>query len=88
MASTNGRTPPIMEYIIKFHMGIGKVTIAFVLINIIGVPIRKSYGLDPYQYGVQQYEFIVFQFQPLSSSTSQLLDLFLVKSIKLIIING
>jgi hypothetical protein len=51
MAGTNGRTPPIMEYVIKFHMGISKVTIAFVLINIIGVPIGKTYGFDPYQYG-------------------------------------
>jgi hypothetical protein len=83
MASVNGHTPPIVEYIIEFHMGIGKVTIAFVLISIIGVPIRKTYGLDHINT-----KFIVFQFQLLSSSASQLLDLLLVKSIELIIIDG
>jgi hypothetical protein len=51
MVGTNGHTPLVMQYVIKFHMGIGKVTIAFVLINIINVPIGKTYVLDPYQYG-------------------------------------
>lgn len=48
MASTDGHTPPIMENVIKFHMGISKVTIAFALINNIDVPIGETYGLDPY----------------------------------------
>jgi hypothetical protein len=88
MVGTNGLTPPIIEYMIEFHMGIGKVTIAFVLINIIGVPIGKTYGLDHINMEVQQLKFIVLQFQSLSSSASQLLDLLLVKSIEVIIIDG
>jgi hypothetical protein len=37
---------------------------------------------------VQQSKFVVFQFQPLSSSDFQLLDLLLDRSIELTIING
>jgi hypothetical protein len=50
VVGTDGCTTLFMEYVIGFHMGIGKVTIAFVLINIIGFPIGKTYGWDPYQY--------------------------------------
>ncbi len=88
MVGTNGHTPPIMEYVIEFYMGIGKTTIAFLLISIIGVPIGKTYGLDHINMEVQQSKFIVLQFQSLSSSAFQLLDLLLVKSIEFIIIDG
>ncbi len=48
MVGIDGHVPFIMEHIIEFQMGIGKV---YVFIGIIDVPIGKTYGFDPNQYG-------------------------------------
>jgi len=50
VVSINGHTPFNIGYIIGFHMGIGRVVIGFMFIGIIGVPIGKLFGFDPYQY--------------------------------------
>jgi hypothetical protein len=50
VVSINGHTPLNIGYIIGFHMGIGRVLIGFMFIGIIGVPIGKLFGFDPYQY--------------------------------------
>jgi hypothetical protein len=48
----DGHTPSnIPGYIIGFHISINKLDIGFVPISIIGVPIGKPKGFDPYQYG-------------------------------------
>jgi hypothetical protein len=70
--SVDGHTPPTMEYVIGFHMGIGKVIIRFVLIGIIDVPIGKTYGFNSCtNMEVQQLEVIFVQTMLLSSSTSR-----------------
>jgi hypothetical protein len=46
----DGHTPLNIGYIIGFHMGIGRVVIRFMFIDIIGVRIGKLYCFDPYQY--------------------------------------
>jgi hypothetical protein len=43
VVGTNGHTHSDIRYVIKFHMGIGKVVIMFVLIGIVGVPSGKTY---------------------------------------------
>lgn len=50
VVSINGHTPLNIGHVIKFHMGISRVVIRFVFIGIIGVPIGKLFGFDPYQY--------------------------------------
>jgi len=46
----DGHTPFNIGYVIIFHVGIGRTVIRFVFIGIIGVPIGKLFGFDPYQY--------------------------------------
>jgi len=46
----NGCTALNIGYVIIFHVGIGRMVIRFVFIGIIGVPIGKLFGFDPYQY--------------------------------------
>jgi hypothetical protein len=46
----DGHPPLNIGYVIGFHIGIGRVVIKFVFISIIGIPIGKLFGFDPYQY--------------------------------------
>jgi len=50
MANINGHTPFNIGYIIRFHMGIGRVLIGFMFIGVIGVHVGKLFCFDPYQY--------------------------------------
>jgi hypothetical protein len=46
----DGHTPLDIGSVIGFHVGIGRTVIGFVFIGIIGVPIGKLFGFNPYQY--------------------------------------
>jgi hypothetical protein len=50
VVNIDGHTPLNIGYIIRFHTGIGRMVIGFMFIGIIGVPIGKLFGFDPYQY--------------------------------------
>jgi hypothetical protein len=70
--NVDGHTPLTMEYVIGFHMGIGKVVVGFVFIGIIDVPIGKTYGFNACtNMEVQQSKVIFVQTLLLSSSTSR-----------------
>ncbi len=68
----------IMEHIIRFQMGIGKVIIIFVCLLASSMfPLEKHVGLTHINMEVQQSKVIVIQSLLLSSNTFQLLDLLL-----------
>lgn len=72
MDNVDGHTPPTMEYVIGFHMGISKVVIRFVLIGIIDVPIGKAYEFNPCtNMEVQQSKVFFVQTLLLSSNISR-----------------
>jgi hypothetical protein len=50
VVSIDGHPPLNIRYIVGFPMGIGRMVIGCVFIGIIGVPIGKLFGFDPYQY--------------------------------------
>jgi hypothetical protein len=68
----------VMEHIIGFQMGIGKVIIIFVcLLASLMFPLEKHMGLTHTNMEVQQSKVVVIQSLLLSSNASQLLDLLL-----------
>jgi hypothetical protein len=75
----DGHVPFIIEHIIGFQMGIGKVVIMFVcLLASLMFPLEKHMGLIQTNMEVQQSKIVVIQSLLLSSSAFQLLDLLLI----------